>query len=90
MVFGKWPAGVRSIQYVLSDESKDFVKLSFLKNLKTRPIGKKTTKNIIPIIIGDVILCKRRPNLAHNKLKGVSKVGAMMVTKKTTQVIATQ
>ena len=35
------------------------------------PIGVTTKKNIIPIIIGEIIFPKNIPNLNHNLFKGV-------------------
>ena len=34
------------------------------------PIGVTTKKNIAPIIIGEIILPKKIPNLNHNLLRG--------------------
>ena len=43
---------------------------SFLANLISKPIGVTTKKNIIPIIIGDIIFPKKIPNINQTLLKG--------------------
>ena len=44
---------------------------SFPNNLIIRPVGVTTKKNIIPIIIGEIILPKKIPNLNQSLFKGV-------------------
>ena len=44
--------------------------MSFLNNLITNPIGVTIKKNIIPIIIGEIIRPKKIPNLNHSLFKG--------------------
>ena len=50
-----------------------FLKLirSFLNNFIIKPVGVTTKKNTIPIIIGEIKLPKKIPNLNQTLLKGV-------------------